>query len=132
MPLKGSETARRWLSKASEDLRFAKFGLTANPPFLEAAAFHSQQAAEKALKSYLAYQGESIPRTHDLRKLSGRVLAHDKKLESVLQKAVRLTPYVIASRYPDAADEEFTLEKAQEAIQLAESVLLSIQTALRI
>ncbi|MCC7293484.1 MAG: HEPN domain-containing protein [Phycisphaerales bacterium] len=41
------------VEKAHNDLRAARHMLTANPPFTEEAAFHSQQAAEKSLKGFL-------------------------------------------------------------------------------
>ena len=44
---------RAWLSKAEADLRGATVDLAADPPLLEDALFHCQQAAEKALKAFL-------------------------------------------------------------------------------
>lgn len=41
---------REWLLKAALDFRGARIDLDANPPLLEDALFHCQQAVEKALK----------------------------------------------------------------------------------
>ncbi len=44
---------KEWLQKADPDIRLAEFLLTENTPFLDAAAFHCQQAVEKYLKAFL-------------------------------------------------------------------------------
>lgn len=51
-----------WFQKAANDLRGADIDLAASPPLIEDALFHCQQAAEKALKGYLASK-----RPHGLR-----------------------------------------------------------------
>lgn len=43
---------RGWLSKAADDLRGARIDLDANPPFIEDALFHCQQAAEKLSRGF--------------------------------------------------------------------------------
>ncbi len=48
------ELARSWLTKAQHDLDSAK-RLSSNP-ILDVSIYHCQQAAEKALKSFLAFQ----------------------------------------------------------------------------
>lgn len=46
---------RGWLAKARADLRAAEHEFQATPPLLDDIVFHCQQAAEKALKGFLAY-----------------------------------------------------------------------------
>ena len=46
---------KAWLAKASQDLRRVEVLLAAEPPDVEGALFHSQQAAEKALKAFLTW-----------------------------------------------------------------------------
>jgi HEPN domain-containing protein len=48
--------AKAWLAKADMDLKAAAHELTAAPPFTADAVFHAQQAAEKAIKGFLAWQ----------------------------------------------------------------------------
>ena len=43
---------RAWLDLAARDLRRVEILLAATPPDVEGALFHSQQAAEKALKGF--------------------------------------------------------------------------------
>jgi hypothetical protein len=42
-----------WLRRADDDLRSAQVDLAADPPLIEDALFHCQQAAEKAMKPFL-------------------------------------------------------------------------------
>ena len=57
-----NEVACRWLEKAEKDLRVARKILD-EPDY---SAFHSQQAAEKALKALLIALGKRPPRTHNI------------------------------------------------------------------
>ena len=45
---------KSWLGKADMDCKAATFELTAEPPFAADIVVHAQQAAEKALKGFLA------------------------------------------------------------------------------
>lgn len=57
--------ATEWLRWASADLRVAK--LTADERIApQIAAFHAQQAAEKALKALLVQKQIDFPRTHSI------------------------------------------------------------------
>ena len=47
-----------WLSRAQLDLRAAEVDLAASPPLLADAAFHCQQAVEKALKALLTHHDQ--------------------------------------------------------------------------
>jgi HEPN domain-containing protein len=62
--------ARRWFTKASEDLRVADLALRATPAMIEPAACHCQQAAEKLFKGLLVSAAVEVPRTHDLERLA--------------------------------------------------------------
>jgi HEPN domain-containing protein len=54
-----------WLAKADGDLRMARMALEAPDPLFDQACFHSQQAAEKALKALLVAVGIPVPKPHD-------------------------------------------------------------------
>lgn len=61
--------ARALLDAAERDLRAVE-GMADPATFAdEITGFHAQQAAEKALKAWLALRGVQYPRTHDLRRL---------------------------------------------------------------
>ena len=48
-----TQDTQEWFLKAARDLRRVDILLQADPPDPEGALFHSQQAAEKALKGFL-------------------------------------------------------------------------------
>ncbi|MBI4317304.1 MAG: HEPN domain-containing protein [Chloroflexi bacterium] len=52
---------REWLERAADDLREAEHDLVAVPPLVRGTAFHSQQAAEKALPSTALPQAPPAP-----------------------------------------------------------------------
>lgn len=115
-----ADLARAWLEKSDSDLNTARW-ITGGPGPFDTACFHAQQAAEKALKAFLAYNKGPIPRTHDLDELQCLCLEfHDSREISELDLA-QLTDYAVASRY----DLEFWpgLDAALEAIAIAEKVV---------
>jgi HEPN domain-containing protein len=52
--------------QADEDALVAELALTRDPPLINPAAFHRQQAAEKMLKALLVAAGAAPPRSHDM------------------------------------------------------------------
>lgn len=58
----GAEVAA-WLAKADRELASARRLLDGNPPYLDTAVYHCQQAAEKALKALLTAIETRYPRT---------------------------------------------------------------------
>ena len=93
--------AQVWLTKARRDLDSAKRLLQGDPPFRDTAAYHCQQAAEKALKAFLIGTGTSVPRTHDLVALVDIATRLDGGLAELSEAAAILTPYATLYRYPD-------------------------------
>ena len=91
--------ARRWLRAARDDLRIVEMALTADPPVLGPACFHSQQADGKALKAALVLEGIEFPYFHDLRRLRN-LLPDDWPGEPSNVVLQRLTEWGAESRYP--------------------------------
>jgi HEPN domain-containing protein len=89
--------ANEWLIKASADLEAARYLKENRELPREIAAFHYQQAAEKAIKGMLVEQGIVPPRSHDLRSLLGS-LADQSDLE--IDIADELAPFAVLARYP--------------------------------
>lgn len=109
-----------WLRWASADLQVAK--LTDDERIApQIAAFHAQQAAEKALKALLVQKQIDFPRTHSI----GVLLAvlEEAGIDGVqdLIDATGLTRYVVSTRYP-GEDEPVRSAEAQDAAALAERV----------
>jgi len=93
--------AGRWFAKAMEDRRAAELLLAGEPPLLDPAAYHCQQAGEKLLKGLLAASGRPIPKTHDLRHLAALVLPQFQILDATIARVADLTPWGTTTRYPD-------------------------------
>jgi HEPN domain-containing protein len=102
-------------------LRLARLAFS-DPELSGLCAFHCQQAAEKALKAFLAWSNEPPFRTHDLPALLDRCLALEPAFVALQPVAETLDVYLTAGRYPDTEPEPSSAE-AEEAIQLAEQLL---------
>ncbi len=125
------QAAWAWLDKGAGDLRSAQALLDLDPPETEAASFHSQQAAEKHLKGFLAYHGTEPPRTHDLSVLLDLAIDHAQDLETLRAAARFLIPYAVEVRYPFAGDPP-SAEEAQEALSHAQTICERIETEVEI
>ena len=111
--------ARTWLSYARADLRMASHD-TAGPddgPMRDLCCFHSQQAAEKALKGVLVSRGMAVPRIHNVAAL----LAIVTDAPSAVQQAASLSAHATAGRYPETGHS--TEHDLAEAIELARTVV---------
>lgn len=91
--------------KAERDLASAIRLLDGEPPFLDTAVYHCQQAAEKALKGFLASRDQPLRRVHDLVLLVEECADLDISFEELAEAAEILTPYGTAFRYPGNASE---------------------------
>jgi HEPN domain-containing protein len=117
-----------WLDRARADLRAAEVDLAAHPPLLGDAAFHCQQAAEKALKGLLTHNGHVFARTHDIGPLALAALEHVSDLEPTLRRAVPLTVYAWRFRYPGPIAEPERSE-AEDALEIARAVVRAVEDA---
>lgn len=112
--------ARKWLSKARQDLVAAERIMSA-PPLPGLACFHAQQAAEKALKAVAAHLGaEEIPRIHSLLELAQTIRELGTTLPFSDEQLASLDPYAVQARYPDSS--EPSSRAAEQAVQLGQQV----------
>jgi len=117
-----TEDVRAWLRKADLDLRAAAHEMSAPAAGLWSdVVFHAQQAAEKALKAFLAWHDVPFRKTHDLQELGRECVALDATLRTFADQAVPLTEYAWKFRYP-GEPEEPTREEADEALATARQV----------
>jgi len=114
-----------WLTRARQDLRAARVDLQAEPPLLGDAAFHCQQAVEKALKALLALHGRPFRKTHDIGELAVACLGYEPSLEPLLRRSAPLTEYAWRFRYPGEIFEPGRAE-VDEALDLASRVVEEI------
>jgi len=115
--------AKVWMIKAWRDLEAARRVKDGQPPLLDVAVYHCQQAAEKAVKAFLVYHGKGYERTHDIEVLVDLASEVDPSFSSLADPADALTPYATRFRYPNAT---FAIEpqsaEFEEALQNAQTV----------
>lgn len=120
-----------WMNHVEADLKTAKHLMDGAfyPIPLEIICYHSEQAAEKAVKAVIVYFGSrgGIPKQHDIgflmQQISKIVKAETGKIvtEEMLTYAINLTRFGVEPRYPNemAIDERI----AKEAIKQAEAIV---------
>jgi HEPN domain-containing protein len=114
------DLADEWLRWASADLQVAE--LTDDARIApQIAAFHAQQAAEKALKALLVRQQIDFPRTHSVGVLLALLDGAGINGVQDLIDATSLTRYAVSARYP-GEEEPVGRADAQEAAALATRV----------
>jgi HEPN domain-containing protein len=91
-------------------------------PILDTAIYHCQQAAEKALKGFLAFRDHPLEKTHDVRLLVTRASKYTHGFVAWEEAGEILTPYATAYRYP-ADPIEPDAELYQEAEEAARGVV---------
>lgn len=94
------ELTRSWLIKAKRDLLSSKELAEAIEPLLDTAAYHCQQAAEKAVKAFLLYKNIRFDKTHDINVLILQAMDIEPAFSSHVETARILTPLAVEFRYP--------------------------------
>ncbi len=117
--MSNSSNPLEWATYADEDLIMAKSALRRSKPLTTASCFHSQQCAEKYLKSILIAKDVEFPKTHDLPILN--TLCENAGIFTGFTKENlgRLSGYAVHTRYPG---NQPTPEEAQEALEIAMNI----------
>lgn len=119
-----SEERDRWLHFAREDLRMAELAM--QEAIYNQVCFHSQQAAEKALKGVLTIGGAAPPRTHRLVDILSQL--DPAPFSEIAEDVQLLDRFYIPTRYPDALpgslpDSMPIATDAEEALSIARRVI---------
>ena len=118
---------REWLNRARSNLALAR---RREPDvYLEDLCFECQQAAEKALKGLLLSRGVEFPYIHDLDMLMALLEDAGVVVPSEARRAVDLTVYAVAGRYPGPA-RSITASEYETAVEIAETVVRWAETTL--
>jgi HEPN domain-containing protein len=127
------ELVRAWCIKAQNDLAAAR-AIAASPDGpLDAAIYHCQQAAEKAVKGFLALKDHRLERSHDVERLVKLASAYDPQFLNYEDAAITLTPYATAYRYPgESAVMQPDRGEFDEALKLADEILAFVLKSLPI
>ncbi|MGB5830368.1 MAG: HEPN domain-containing protein [Thiohalocapsa sp.] len=120
-----ARVVRQWLIKARHDLASAHCLNMADPPLLDTAAYHCQQAAEKALKAYLTLHDVPFHKTHLLVPLLAECEMLEPAFGALADAAEALTPFATAFRYPGDVLDPAQADVA-EALQLSEKVVVMV------
>jgi HEPN domain-containing protein len=123
------EMTRQWIILANDDLRLAELIMSDSEPVYWAAAFHSQQCVEKALKGLLTYHDIRAGKTHDIENLLKISISVLDGLEQFKDRAGVLTTYAVDSRYP-VPHGNVSKEEAAKAIETARSIFEFVIEAL--
>lgn len=118
-----------WLRKAKEDLQAAKQLLKPSKAITGGAVFHCQQAAEKALKGFLAWHDTPFRKTHDLEEVGEACIKLDASLKEMVDRAASLTEYAWKFRYP-GEPEAPARKEAESALALATEVYRTVLSRL--
>ena len=114
------------LALATRDIKAARILANADEPQFEAAGFHLQQAAEKALKAWLARYKKAYPRTHDLRLLLGLLEDIEQPIDPFWD-LLELNPFAVQFRYElpgeDYPEIDQTLQKVAKLVKHVQSLV---------
>ncbi|NMA24468.1 MAG: HEPN domain-containing protein [Clostridiales bacterium] len=116
----------QWYKKSEDDLLVARHVFNnMHPRQLEIACYHSQQAAEKALKGFLVLNGMIPPLIHDLVELCEKCAELSDDFSKLLTDCAILRVYATATRYPSGitTSEDQTLAAIEKAERIYNLVL---------
>lgn len=117
--------ARLLLEMAGMDLRALK-GMADPETFTEEIfGFHVQQAAEKALKAWIALHGQDVPRTHLLSTLLDQLGQNGEDVER-LWNLVEYQMFAVQYRYETIGQRADAIDRV-EAVRLVEDVVAEVK-----
>ncbi len=116
------DEGRRWLSQATEDLKWASHLAEAGGWHI--ACFLAQQVVEKALKAFLYAQGEEVVIGHSVTRLGMAAAAYQAGFSERVKRWSYLDGYYITTRYPNGLPdgipaEIYNREAADQAVSMA-------------
>lgn len=123
----------RWLEQAKHDLEVAQKNLELLK-FYSDVCFMSEQASQKALKSYLYFKGERYITIHSVRELVVLCSKYNKGFEKFIELGMLLDRYYILTRYPDALAppavpyKSYTEREATEAVNSARDIIRFVES----
>lgn len=116
--------ARLWLAKAAEDIAGARVLLAGG--LIAPAAFHVQQATEKALKALLVAAAEDVRRVHDITTLAALVRPHWPELLPSPFPLIAANEWYVVTRYPGIEEEEPTRGEVEDALHVLDLLMAAI------
>jgi HEPN domain-containing protein len=111
--------AAQWLNKAYHDLSSARILYTADH-YTDTIGFDLQQAIEKSLKSFLAYENKAIKKSHDLVEISALVRTYIQFSDSEMDLLDMATVFYMRDRYPAISIQLPSRQQIKEVLDFAE------------
>lgn len=119
---------REWLNRARSDLVLAK--AEKEGIYLEDLCFHTQQAAEKAVKAFLIKHDVDFPYIHDIAELLTLLERAGQEIPESIRQAERLTRFAVFTRYPGIGL-SVSRQEYEDAVTIAEEVVRWVEERLR-
>ena len=121
-----AKEADRWLRQAEYDRKAAEW--SERGEFFAPACFLAQQAAAKALRSFLFLHGEDALQSRSVADLIDRAITYDEGFKEIASSCARLDLYYKTTRFPDAIPggipaEVITIRDSKEAINCAAEII---------
>lgn len=123
------EVAKEWFQFAKLDLESAKFLTNMHPIPIEIICYHCEQSAEKYIKGYMALNGQSIAKTHDLVILNKSCKKYSSDFSDIDDECIELVAYGVQVRYP--YELEVNIQDMKTAIVCAEKIQKLIEDKLK-
>ena len=123
------QLVQSWLIKAQHDLASARVLAASDPPLLDTAIYHCQQAAEKAVKGFLVFCDQEFERVHDVEVLVKAAVPYEAGFSAWAEVGRILTPYARIFRYPGYATAP-SREQFDQALSSAEGLYAFVLTLL--
>ena len=125
-----SKQRDRWLRSAREDLSYAHVASAAGHH--APGCFHSQQAAEKAVKAVHYGRGARVVIGHNVRALIESLVPAAPPLTALLDDARDLDVFYIPTRYPNGLEsgtpgEAFGAQQSTRAFAAAEAIVSAVE-----
>lgn len=122
--------AERWLRQAEYDLRAAEWNLQGN--FYAPCCFLAQQAAGKALRSFLFLNKEDAVVTRSVADLLDRAITYEESFKKFIGKSTSLDLYYKTARFPDALPggipaEVISEKDSVEAVKQASEIISVVE-----
>ena len=110
-----------WLEHSSQDLIAAKI-LSEDDRCYRLAAFHCQQAIEKALKAYILLKSDVLVDGHNLTWLCRQAKKYDRGFHQWFDESADLNQCYIETRYPADIEREYTYKMVKNFYRMAKEM----------
>ena len=123
----------RWLAQAEHDLGFAGFALRES--YFAEACFHSQQAADKALKAVVYSRGAEQVFGHSVADLVAECAKVDAEFSLIEARPAPLDQCYVTTRYPNSLPggipaRAFARPEGERALEMARDVIAVVKRRL--